>query len=271
MSSWGNKDGLSANGTVSTSDSTNEVVGIATDFTNQIMEGDYIFVAGAKYQVTNVIDDTNLLIDGNAASTEAGETLVIQQGPKWLSNVALSENVYSIQRIFGSDLDESGSPSNRERNLKQTGWYNVMEYEDSLGNKRYKNELLVSLSKDFTKDNAFDSDGNALVDYFITILSQPEDFSTDNANATVDFTIVAEGNDDTMILEYQWQESSNGIVFTDVVDGGVYSGANTNVLSISNVTGLDGQVFKVQVTGSNVSAYVDNVESDVSTIEIING
>ena len=54
----------------------------------------------------------------------------------------------------------------------------------------------------------------------------------------------------------------------DVVDGGVYSGANSNVLTISNVDGLSGYSFKVEVSGSNVSSYVDSTESKIAKITI---
>lgn len=268
MASWSNKDELIANGTVSTANTTNIITGSGTEFLSTINPGDYAIIANVKYQVVNVISDDELTIDGNAATTESDVQLAIQQGPKWLSNIALEENVYSIQRVYGSDIDESMSPSNRERNIKQTGWYSVLEYTDGYGNKRVKNEVLVSLSKDFKKPDSGDADGNILVDYFVSIISQPENFKTSNVNANATFVVEAEGNVPEIDVSYQWKNSPNGIVFVDVVDGGVYSGANSNVLTISNVDGLSGYSFKVEVSGSNVSSYVDSTESKIAKITI---
>lgn len=268
MASFGNKDGLIANGTVTTSNTTNIVTGSGTDFLEEIDNGDYAIIANVKYQVLNVVSSNTLTITSNAASSVSGEDLIVQQGPKWLSNIALEENVYSIQRVYGSDIDESMAPSNRERNIKQTGWYSVLEYTDGYGNKRVKNEVLVSLSKDFKKPDSGDVDGNILVDYFVSIINQPENFKTSNVNTNATFVVEAEGNVPEIDISYQWKNSPNGIVFVDVVDGGVYSGANSNVLSISNVDGLSGYSFKVEVSGSNVSSYVDSAESKIATITI---
>ncbi|MFL0141098.1 hypothetical protein, partial [Tenacibaculum maritimum] len=44
-------------------------------------------------------------------------------------------------------------------------------------------------------------------------------------------------------IVYQWQEDG-----VDLSNTGVYSGVNTTILTISNVTGLDGKVYKLVVT-----------------------
>lgn len=42
---------------------------------------------------------------------------------------------------------------------------------------------------------------------------------------------------------YQWQ-ADDGTGFTDIIDGSVYSGTATNLLSVTNVTGLDGFQYR---------------------------
>ncbi|WP_047545022.1 T9SS C-terminal target domain-containing protein [Psychroserpens sp. Hel_I_66] len=60
--------------------------------------------------------------------------------------------------------------------------------------------------------------------------------------------------DDSGDIGYQWQE--NGI---DLTDSGVYSGSNTNTLTISNVTGLDGNVYNLIITHlNNACANIQN-------------
>lgn len=66
------------------------------------------------------------------------------------------------------------------------------------------------------------------------IVSEPSSVST-CAGEAVSFSASATGT----TLTYQWVYD-NGLSFVDVVNGGVYSGATTNQLQITDVTGLDG-------------------------------
>jgi gliding motility-associated-like protein len=49
-------------------------------------------------------------------------------------------------------------------------------------------------------------------------------------------------------VTYKWQISTSSGPFTDLADGGVYSGATTGTLAVSNVTGLTGNQYRVVVT-----------------------
>ncbi|MCP4090151.1 MAG: hypothetical protein GY746_10205, partial [Gammaproteobacteria bacterium] len=59
-------------------------------------------------------------------------------------------------------------------------------------------------------------------------------------NTAPDYTA---GTDVSATLVYQWQEDG-----VDLSDGGVYSGTNTITLSISDVTGLGGNVYNLVIT-----------------------
>ncbi len=61
-------------------------------------------------------------------------------------------------------------------------------------------------------------------------------------NAT--FSVTASGAP----VSYEWQVSVAGGAFTALSNGGVYSGANTKDLTISNITGLDGNKYRCKVT-----------------------
>jgi gliding motility-associated-like protein len=63
--------------------------------------------------------------------------------------------------------------------------------------------------------------------------------------ASVSFSVTATGT----VLTYQWQ-ANVGSGFADISDGGVYSGTASNVLQISNSTGLNNARFQCIVSNS---------------------
>ncbi len=65
------------------------------------------------------------------------------------------------------------------------------------------------------------------------------------AGESLSFSVIATGAG----LTYQWQEDS-GSGFADISDGGVYFGATTMDLVISDVSGLDGNDYQCVVTGT---------------------
>src|ERR1035437_9500941 len=55
----------------------------------------------------------------------------------------------------------------------------------------------------------------------------------------------------TNALTYQWQVSTdNGVTWNNVVNGGIYGGATTATLNISNTTGLNGNQYRCVVGGA---------------------
>ena len=74
-----------------------------------------------------------------------------------------------------------------------------------------------------------------------------------NANDVVDITISVNGSDCyTSSSSYQWQESNDGgITYTNIVEGGIYSGTNTTTLSISDNTGLNSNTYQVIINEIN--------------------
>lgn len=107
MSSWGNLDNVAIKGTVTVAAANgNAVLGISSEFNSNVKAGDYVFIAANKYQVEQVISNTSIYLTSNAATTSAGVQAYVQQGPKYIANVALSENVYTIQRVYNVDLNE---------------------------------------------------------------------------------------------------------------------------------------------------------------------
>ena len=149
MSSWGNLDNVAIKGTVVVAvANANAVLGISTEFVTNVKQGDYITIAANKYQVEQVLSNTSLYLTSSAATTTASAVAYVQQGPKYISNVALSENTYSIKRVYGVDRTEIGV-ANAAANAHHTGWIHFMDYTTSQGSYREKSEVLVAMSKNF--------------------------------------------------------------------------------------------------------------------------
>lgn len=157
MSAWGNLDNLTAKGTVTTSNTSDLVTGFGgTEFTSNVLAGDYVFIAANKYQVQNVVSNTQIYLTNIAATTSANVKMYVQQGPKYISN-AISDpsNVYggySIQRVFGIDRDEIANTIS-QANASHTGWTYQISYQDVNGI-RNKHETLVAMSKNFNANDA---------------------------------------------------------------------------------------------------------------------
>lgn len=89
--------------------------------------------------------------------------------------------------------------------------------------------------------------------HLITISGQPPNRSIATGNPTT-FTVTASTNDGGS-LSYQWQVSTNGgTSYSNVTNAGVYTGATTATLSISNVAGLNTYRYRVLVSSTGGAA-----------------
>ncbi|MBL0054633.1 MAG: hypothetical protein IPP31_00300 [Chitinophagaceae bacterium] len=82
------------------------------------------------------------------------------------------------------------------------------------------------------------------------------------ATGTINFGVVAAGTSPT----YQWQESTNGgTTWNNVVNGGVYSGATTNTLTLTGVVvGMNGYLYRNVVTGLAPCAPVNSAAATLT-------
>jgi hypothetical protein len=155
MSSWGLTDRATLAGTAATTTLSNVVTGTSTFFIGNVNMGDYITLQSRKYQVEQVVTNTSLYLTSVGAANISGLTAYVQTGPKYISNVSPTENVYTIQRVYGVDSNEMANTASMA-NASHTGWVHYMEYTDAHGNLRRKSETLVALSKNFSAANAGD-------------------------------------------------------------------------------------------------------------------
>jgi hypothetical protein len=104
-----------------------------------------------------------------------------------------------------------------------------------------------------------------LVADVITIATQPASVGV-TAPAATSFTVSASSNDGGT-LSFQWQLSTNGgTSFANLSNGGVYSGATTGTLAISDSTGLSGNQYRVVVSSTGGAPAVT---SDAGTLTLI--
>lgn len=91
----------------------------------------------------------------------------------------------------------------------------------------------------------------------ISIGTQPAP-STVTAPAAASFTVAATTNDGGT-LSYQWQLSTNGgTTYTNISNGGVYSGATTVTLDLSDSTGLNGNRYRVRISSTGGAPTVNS-------------
>jgi hypothetical protein len=249
MPLWGNRDSFSITGTISVNDTETTVTGSGTAFTTELDIGDMITIAGVKYKVVDIIDDEELEIspvyDGTNVS---GGTITGQDTPKTLLPA-------DGRKTFGVDVTEA------QVNVRDAGWVKRNTYVDIHGVTRDKREVLVAMSS-IIGDAADDA---VYPDAIITIVTQPQDSSANTGDA-VEFTVVASVVPAGTTINYRWQESDGANSFVNLTDTGVYSNTDTPTLEISDNTGLDGYVYRVQLSAAGVSA--NTVSANASIEEL---
>jgi hypothetical protein len=96
----------------------------------------------------------------------------------------------------------------------------------------------------------------------LAITLQPEAVSIDSGE-DAEFTVEAQNFADTG-LAYQWQESTDGVTWADLANGGVYSGVTTGTLTITAAPfSLDGNSYRAVVSSS-----VCEINSQAAGLEV---
>lgn len=262
MALWGNLDSKGSGGTVSLNGLT--VTGSGTTFgqVGAASTGDIIRfgdISGTYYGdaiIVGIASTTQLTIASASNLSGLGITNVpftISQLPKFTtldSHYKVGVNTSYDALVYGVSEDESQVNSTTSFDLTHAGWVGVTTYLDWDGNLRVKSEVLVAMSS-IEGDNS--EDDIVLPDAKITILSQPSNLTGVGSTATVTFNVTATVVP-TQTLTYEWRRSTNNVAFTTVTNGGIYSGATTNTLSIANTnTSINGNYFKVYISAGDVS------------------
>ena len=280
MSQWGNLDNVTLKGTVTTTNSTDLILGYnVPEFTSNLNAGDYVTIDSNKYQVQNVVSNVQFYITNVCSTNSANVKAFAQQGPKNLANVAFPANNYSIQNLYGADVIEIAVPENRNRGFSHTGWTHYTTYSDANG-VRHKAETLVAMSKNFANVTVLGvgqdaADDTVLANAYIDITLQPSNVIDYLQNlSSTSFTVAANSvpTSANLVFTYQWQRAANIIdatagYFANVSTGGIFTTATTGTLNLSNTSGLNGNVFRCVVGTADQGA--DQNTSATATITIL--
>lgn len=250
MPLWGNRDSFTIPGTVDVTNTETLVVGTSTSFTANLDLGDMITISNEKYKVVSIANNTHLTISpAYSGANVTGGTITGQDTPKTL----LPEDG---RKTFGVDVTEA------QVNVRDAGWVKRTTYTDIHGRSRDKREVLVAMSS-ITSDAADDA---VYPDAIITIVSQPSS-NTANTNDPASFTVVASIVPSGTTINYRWQEAANAnVAFVNLTDGGNYANTATPTLEVANNAGLDGYIYRVQLSAAGVSA--NTVSANALIIEV---
>lgn len=109
---------------------------------------------------------------------------------------------------------------------------------------RVQTEVLVAGGSYGVSDAADDA---TIPDALVKIAAGSPADQTRAAGAATTFVVDRTIKPSAAVVTYQWQLDSGG-GYANITDGGVYSGATTQTLAISSVTGLDGMKYRCIIT-----------------------
>lgn len=265
MALWGNLDSKGSGGTVSLDYSTLVVTGSGTSFGQPgaaavgdvIRFGDINGVHYGDAVILEITSETELIIasTSNLSGAEINSaTYSISQLPKFTtldSHYKAGVSTTYDALTYGVDSDEMASKSTTSFDLNHTGWVGVTTYLDWEGNVRVKSEVLVAMSS--IESDA--DDDSVLPDRVITFTVNPQNLTGVGSTETVTFSADTTVVPSTATVTYRWQKSEDNTTYTNVINGGVYSGATTKTLSIANTdTSLDGYFYRLTATSGDTTA-----------------
>jgi len=180
MALWGNKDLVSATGTIAIDVSALTVTGTGTSFsTHSVGEGDVITVgAGATYGyaiVESVSSDTSLTISDVESLVSPYNSLTGHDVPAGATFEISTEPLYTVKdstyrapaakttgfstspvttNVYGIDVNEVSTASTTAYAVGHSGWVGITTYIDMHGELRVKHEVLVAGGILTTADSA---------------------------------------------------------------------------------------------------------------------
>lgn len=159
-----------------------------------------------------------------------------------------ADTTKSPTNIVGADVAEVAATPG----IASPGWQHVR----TVGTRKII-ETLVAMKNPPVET----ADDSVLPDYGVVITAQPAAASV-AAPAAASFTVAAATAPTGGAVTYQWQSATslNG-TYSAVANGGVYSGATSATLAISNSTGLTGRYFRCVVSGPAGTGAVDKTSA----------
>lgn len=267
MALWGNIDAKGSGGTVSLNYSTLTVTGSGTTFgqvgaaaTGDVIRFGDVYGSGVYFGdavIVGIASTTQLSIASTSnlsGAAIASTSFAINQLPKYTtldSHYKVGNNATYKAKVYGVSADEADASSTRTYDATHAGWVGVTTYLDWQGNLRVKHEVLVAMSS--IEGDA--SDDAIFPDRVITFLTNPQNRTGVGSTATVTFSATTQVVPTGSTVTYRWQSSPNNSTYTNITNGGVYSGATTTTLSIANTnTSLNGYYYRLTATSGDATA-----------------
>ncbi|MCO6175378.1 Ig-like domain-containing protein, partial [Flavobacterium sp. NRK F10] len=180
----------------------------------------------------------------------------------------------SLKSFYACDTDGDGIPNELDTDSDNDGCSDANEYYNNAnadggdGGQYGTGPDPVAVNLDGTVIGAAytgDYTNAVTAGNVSTIDTQPTD-QTGLVGDTVQFTAAVSGG--SGVTQYQWQESTDGTIWIDITDGGIYSGATTSTLTLTGVTyTMDSNLYHVVITETN---YICGVVSSVNALLSVN-
>ena len=148
-----------------------------------------------------------------------------------------------------TNTDGQDGSNNNDLDSDGDGCFDVVEA--GFGHLDTNSDGVIDNLTGFTYPDPLDRNENGIKDYLefidVAITTNAQDIRIrENTNAVFSFRANNTNEKDITIL---WQESTDGLNWTDLSDGGMYSGTTTKNLTIANVPlSYDGYLYRALVT-----------------------
>lgn len=193
-----------------------------------------------------------------------GKTDSAGSKPNWSTQLNTMDTA-GRQVIFIS-TEEAQLPVNKLRGFNAPGWWAYYEYETDQGEKKIVAECLVALA--VAQATAGDQNDDALAADStptpITISAQPANVDDAETPFTGTFSVTAAGQ---ATLQYQWQrQTATGTTWTNITNGGVFSGATTDTLTLTAAAKAtyDGYKFRVRISSTGGATTVTSNSATIT-------
>ena len=262
MALWGNQDGKTASGTIAIA-SNGAVTGSSTTFTTQARVGDYIVVAGEHYQIVSIASNTSAqtragIAGATLTAVTSGTSYALTEKPAFVTteSAGSASGVHGdITKVFGMDTTEMEvEKASGAATPAHAGWVRRTVGSGSRSGRVFYETLVAGGSI------TGDLEDVVLQDLLITINTQPVNRSV-TAPAGTTFVVAATTTPAGGTIGFDWEVSTDaGATFANAT-GGVYSGANTATLTISNSTGLNGYQYRCNLTATGATGVTTTVRT----------
>jgi len=158
---------------------------------------------------------------------------------------------------FGVDVAEQAAETSQGQGPAHAGWVRREAYTNSLGHARVRLETLVAAGS-----MSSDAEDVVMQDLNIVVGTQPANSSSATGSA-VEFAVVASTVPTGGTIGFQWQVSTDsGSTWANLSNTGVYTTVTTDVLHISDNTGLDGNQYRCALSATGATT----VNSSAATL-----